>query len=269
MRLGIGLAITDRFGSGARAYDWQQHFSAGQQGYVLLANRLDTLFQDEAGSTPLTTAGQTCGRWLDVSGRGNHFTQATAGSRAQWLLDGGGLPMLRADGVDDFMQSGTIDPGATDKVWVMLALRKRSDAATGIALESGTNASVNNGSFHVTAPNNNATGNYGFRSRGTIQNTVAASGFVAPVTSVVTGLGDISGDSAILRVDGVQRAVSTVDLGTGNFLSHIHYLARRAGTSLPAPIDVYGVFCRYGALPDAAERDAAEREFGRLCGVTF
>lgn len=40
-----------------------------------------TLFQDSAGTTPVTASGQPVGRMLDKSGRGNHATQPTAASR--------------------------------------------------------------------------------------------------------------------------------------------------------------------------------------------
>ena len=34
---------------------------------------------------------------------------------------------------------------------------------------------------------------------------------------MATGIGDISGDSAILRINGTQVATSTTDQGTGNY----------------------------------------------------
>lgn len=42
---------------------------------------LSTLYQDSAGTTPVTAVEQPVGRMLDKSGRGNHATQATALSR--------------------------------------------------------------------------------------------------------------------------------------------------------------------------------------------
>ena len=51
-----------------------------------------TLFQDSAGTTPVTAVGQPVGLMLDKSGRGNHCSQSTVINRAilharkNWLL---------------------------------------------------------------------------------------------------------------------------------------------------------------------------------------
>ena len=47
----------------------------------------------------------------------------------------------------------------------------------------------------------------------------------------MTGIGDISGDQAILRINGVQAAISTADQGTGNYATAITYLFSRGGAS--------------------------------------
>ena len=42
---------------------------------------MSTMFQDAAGTTPVTALEQPVGRWLDKSGNGNHATQAITASR--------------------------------------------------------------------------------------------------------------------------------------------------------------------------------------------
>lgn len=59
----------------------QMLFGAGEQGAWYDPSDLSTLFQDAAGSTPVTAVEQTVGRILDKSGRGNHATQATTTKR--------------------------------------------------------------------------------------------------------------------------------------------------------------------------------------------
>lgn len=56
-------------------------FAASEPGVWLDPSDLSTLFQDDAGTTPVTAAGQSVGMVRDKSGRGNHATQATAASR--------------------------------------------------------------------------------------------------------------------------------------------------------------------------------------------
>lgn len=56
-------------------------FSAGEQGAWYDPSDLSSLFQDKAGTTPVTAVEQPVGRMLDKSGRGNHATQATTTKR--------------------------------------------------------------------------------------------------------------------------------------------------------------------------------------------
>ena len=56
-------------------------FAGGIAGAWYGPSDLSTLFQDSAGTTPVTTAGQPVGRMLDKSGNGNHATQVTAARR--------------------------------------------------------------------------------------------------------------------------------------------------------------------------------------------
>ena len=50
-------------------------FAGGTEGAWFDPSDIDTLFQDSAGTTPVTTAGQPVGLMLDKSGNGNHATQ--------------------------------------------------------------------------------------------------------------------------------------------------------------------------------------------------
>lgn len=56
-------------------------FGSGQQGVLYDPSDMSTLFQDSAGTTPVTAVEQSVGRMLDKSGRWNHATQATTPKR--------------------------------------------------------------------------------------------------------------------------------------------------------------------------------------------
>jgi len=64
-----------------RGFNPRSLFAAGEQGIWLDPSDFSTLFQDAAGTTPVTALGQPVGLALDKSGRGNHATQTTAASR--------------------------------------------------------------------------------------------------------------------------------------------------------------------------------------------
>jgi len=56
-------------------------FGSGQQGAWYDPSDLTTLFQDSAGTTPVTAVEQPVGKMLDLSGNGNHASQATTTKR--------------------------------------------------------------------------------------------------------------------------------------------------------------------------------------------
>ena len=56
-------------------------FLNGEQGVWYDPSDFSTMFQDSAGTTPVTAVGQPIGKILDKSGRGNHATQATSTKR--------------------------------------------------------------------------------------------------------------------------------------------------------------------------------------------
>ena len=56
-------------------------FMSNEQGVWYDPSDFSTLFQDSAGTTPVTAVEQPVGLILDKSGRGNHATQATSASR--------------------------------------------------------------------------------------------------------------------------------------------------------------------------------------------
>jgi hypothetical protein len=75
-------------------------FAGGIAGAWYGPSDLSTLFQDSAGTTPVTTAGQPVGLMLDNSGNGNHATQATAAARPTYET---GPARATLDKVDDRM----------------------------------------------------------------------------------------------------------------------------------------------------------------------
>lgn len=187
---------------------------------------------------------------------GNHAFQATAASRPVLQQDSNGNYFLLCDGVDDGMQTNSIDFTATDKMTVVAGVRKLSDAAQGVFLETSTN--IVDGGISVLVPSAAATPGYRFTSRGTVtQNAIVSAGYAAPITDVLTGIGDISGDSVILRLDGAQVASSAGDQGTGNYGNYPLYIGRRGGTTLPFNGRLYGLIVR-GAASTAQQITQAE-----------
>jgi hypothetical protein len=232
------------FGGG---FDPASLFAAGEQGAWYDPSDITTLFQDSAGTTPVTAAGQPVGRVLDKSGRGNHATQSTAASRPTYQVTAGGLPYLSFDGVDDWLVTPTITPG-TNKAQVFAGVRKLSDAAEAIVFEMGT-TSLTNGTVSLLVNGGGLTQAYTFKSRGTAAAFafVGTSSFPPPTTNVVSGVGDISAPISLIRIDGNQLNQNTGSQGSINYQALPMYIGRRAGTSAPFNGHIYGMIVRFGA----------------------
>ena len=165
-------------------------------------------------------------------------------------------PYLSFNGSNSAMLTNSIDFSATDKMTVFAGVRKLSDAATKIVAELSANLNTNNGAFFVGAPFS-AGANYGINTKGTATAPTATTNiFAAPITNVLTGLGNISGDQAILRVNGTQAAISTADQGTGNYGNYPLYIGARAGTSLWFNGHLYNLIVRGAQSTDQQIIDA-------------
>lgn len=242
--IAIPLSLRGQLLSGSR-FEPSRLFASNEPGVWYDPSDLSTMFQDTAGTVPVTAAGQSVARINDKSGRGNHATQTTAGARPTYQVDATGRGFLLFDGADDWLVTPTITPG-TDKAQVFAGVRKLSDVARATLLETGSNVGQ---SVRLEAPNTPGSIYYAFTSFGVTAgfagDTNAAR--AAPITSVLTGLGDISGDRATLRVNGVQISQATADQGTGNYGNLPLYIGRRGGTTLPFNGRIYGLIVRFGA----------------------
>ena len=90
------------FGFGSSEFSPLDLFADGKQGVWYDPSDKSTLFQDAAGTIPVTTAGDPVGLMLDRSGNGNHAVQTVSASRPAYHTDGI-LHWLSFDGVDDFL----------------------------------------------------------------------------------------------------------------------------------------------------------------------
>jgi hypothetical protein len=168
---------------------------------------------------------------------------------------------LYFNGTSHFMTTPTITPN-TDKAQVFAGVRKLSDAAIGFILELSDNINNNlgsiaiwNGGLTAGAPQ------YSIGSRGSspVRGATSLSSFAAPTSNVLTGLGDISGDLAALRIDGAQVAQNTADQGTGNYLAYPAYIGARGGTSIFFNGYIDQLITRFGANLDSGAIGTTEK----------
>lgn len=146
--------------------------------------------------------------------------------------DANGFPAgLRWNGSNSWMQNASVDFSGTNKLSVFVGVRKQSDADSGTVCELSASVDANNASWALFGPSSGGATNFAFYSRGTAQQGVSATGYAAPITKVLAGLGDISAPSATIRLNGTQVATSSATQGSGNYSSNPAYFGARAGTS--------------------------------------
>ena len=197
--------------------------------------------------------------------QGNHAYQTVSASRPVLQRNATtGAYYLEFDGVDDFLQTKSIDFTSTDKVSLFAGVRKLSDAATGMLVELSA-TSVYDGTFYLYQTTGNR---YQFLSRGTLTAVVSYAVNPAPMSSVLTGIGGISVDTAKLRINGVQVSSLNTDQGTGNYGNYPLYIGRRGGTSLPFNGHLYSLI-GIGRLTTDSETITLEKSIAKNTGVTL
>lgn len=243
-------------------------FSNNEVGFAYDPNDLSTLYQDAAGTIPVTSAGQPVGLMLDKSGRGNHARQTTSASRPILRRNATtGAYYLEFDGTDDFLVTNSIDFTATDKVSLFAGVRKLSDASAGMVCELGSNVSTTAGTFFIAAPPG-ALAQITAASNGTVARFADATNLPAPISTVISVSSDITANTLIIRANGTQRMKNTISQGAGKYANYPLYIGRRGGTSTPFNGHLYSLI-GIGRLTTDSETIALEKSIAKNTGVTL
>ena len=245
-------------------------YSNNEQGFAYDFNDLSSMFQDTAGTIPITTVGQSVARVLDKSGRGNHLSQSVSASRPILRQNSAtNAYYLEFDGVDDFLVTdNTVDFSTKNEVTLFAGFRKLSDAAPGMLVELSPTTSKNNGAFYVTAPNGK-TGNLLFGSKGTtLVSAQTLNEFVAPISGVFYGYANIATPICNSQFNaGVMRSFTTSQ-GTGNYGNHLLYIGRRGGALLPFAGHLYSLVVTSRAMT-TDEQTSIKALISKNVGVTL
>jgi lysophospholipase L1-like esterase len=221
IRRPIVSAMAPGVGGGA-AWSPLIFFSGGEQGGWYDPSDLSTLFQDAAGTTPVTAAGQTVKRWNDKSGRGNHMSNAAATWTYQ--VDAAGKPYVQTDGTTRLnLVSGTTLAWGAGTATIVVSYKPttagQSRTIVGFGNVSNT---VGTWSFESISGGplvyRRGSGSFGGNSSASVSTTTTT--FCATI--------DLSGtthatETENWRVNGSSPALTNygaTDTGTGNFGSN-------------------------------------------------
>jgi len=229
-------------------------FAASEKGLWYDINDITTLFQDSAGTIPVTTVGQPVGKVLDKSGNGIHATQATSANRPTYQIHAEGYGYLQFDGVNDSLVTSTLNLSTTDKVTWSTGLLVDNATSGSVAMEFSANTNTNEGTFYISAPS--IVLDHGFALRGNSASPVFARVSDVPINNqnsdVATGILDIG--KATKELELIPRLNQTTitninwtgaaNAGTGNFGSYPLYLGARGGTTAFFNGHIYQVIIR-------------------------
>ena len=104
IRSSFGLDIVDKLRAIITSL-----FSNGEQGAIYIprpvVNGVQALFQDSAGTVPVTADGDPVGKMIDQSGNGNDIPQSISASRPIYVFGDDGVNSLESEGVDDYLRT--------------------------------------------------------------------------------------------------------------------------------------------------------------------
>lgn len=216
VRVGGSLAKRAYLGSAIQSLIPSELFVNGEQGVWYDPSDLSTLFQDSAGTVPVTGVEQPVGRMLDKSGRGNHAVQATTTARPVLRADEQGLHYLFFDGVDDYMTTLSALPPAND-VTVIAGARKGSNNRGMVVCGSADAVSTLN-AYSIELPSASGT-TLLCRARGTGTVRAAYGDVPANHLGVVSAEMSATTSSQRLRNNGALFATIAASVGDGPITS--------------------------------------------------
>jgi hypothetical protein len=239
-------------------------FAASEKGAWYDPSDIITLFQDVAGTIPVTTSGQLVARMNDKSGNNAHATQSDVDKRPIYYnYPGTAYSALNFDGVNDFMVTSALNFTGTNKVTATTGfhLIPPGTGTSRIMIEFG--AGNVNGSFYITAKNNMRDHSIGARGTASLYAVFSNND---PQHDVITGLYDLSQSDRTLglipRLNGYNApglGYTGTDTGsTASMFGNLPlYIGARAGTSFFFTGNFYGAVIR-GATSTQSEITLAE-----------
>lgn len=211
-------------------------FMNGEQGAWFDPNDLSTLFQDAAGTIPVTAVGQPVGLVLDKSGNGNNASQTNETQKPTLQQNAEtGAYFLRFDGSNDVLSTNFIDMTAYNEVSMFLGFENRTFGQPAIICEFSENPVSTDGGFGLYYDVDDSLVTY---TRG----TVIGASRVKPLTKFNASLSHFSllQNFVSLRDQNSSRKVEANFEGDfyGN---HRLYIGRRGAGIYSSDVDIYGV----------------------------
>lgn len=229
-----------------------------------------SLFLDTAAASALSTPGQLVGRINDISGGGNHAIQSVATKRPAFGQEGG-LSYISGDGVDDGLYTASsLDLTSTNKLTLIVGLRKRNADATTMIAELGPEFTTG-GAFGLYINQAAPQSYFSWGASGTQNNPTPIIASNTPDLAVLTCQLDLSKSNGwSMRL---QRNNDTVEdpseAGNRNLANAVLNLMCRNKTGLFSAVDIYSFMLLGGDFPSTSDLLMLRSYAAAKTGVTL
>lgn len=250
-------------------------FANNEQGFAFDFNDLSTMYQDSAGTIPVTGAGQPVGKVLDKSGRGNHATQSTSAKRPILQKNATtGAYYLAFDGVDDFLVTGNVDFSATNDFTVLSGNTKLNDTTARYLFSMCNTASIDSTIFALWVGGgggaNVGTESFTSKHPSTLFNIMTKSSypsFNAPKSVVITLIHDNTNKKHYFTLNRAVSQQSTI-LNTNKIGNYPIYIGSRTPNDYFFNGNLYSLI-GIARLATPTEISNTEKVIAKNVGVTL
>lgn len=243
-------------------------FGNGEQGAMYVPKPVvsgnQVLYQDAAGTVPVSADGDPVGLMLDLSGNGNHASQSVNADRPVYGTDGT-LHWLTFNGVNTFLEVASLDLSMHSSVYLGLSAFRKSQSSRQYAFSFRKEGM---GSFaHRISTGSNE---YVAQSTGDeiVPELALANNASAQEIRVSGGVANIQSPYVRLRLDGSVVDSNTNSQGVGSYGSGQLAIGDDGNLGGFIDADVYGLAF---ALPEVSLEAVLEADhyLGKLAGITL
>lgn len=262
MSLGLGLGLVH---GGGASFSPVRLFTTGLHGAWWDPSDISTLFQDDAGTTPVTASGQTVGRMLDKSGNGNHAIQATASRRPVYTVSGS-TAYLAFEGVDDCLDAAdndTLDFGQGE--WIAQMIASIGGTSWTVPMGKSSSTLANNIRLFIDGSSDKPRVNWGNDSQ--FYAIPAAAIAITRSTPQVTEWG-VSGSNAYAALNGTENLAAVTLSGTGAN-AEVWRIGGDLNNVYHKPINFYGAVLRKTPFLTSTERTNLRKWLGAKAGLSL
>ena len=255
-------------------------FANNEQGFFYDPNDLSTMFQNAAGTIPVTDVGQPVGLIQDKSGRNNHAKQTTSASRPILRKNAvTGANYLEFDGSDDFLTLDALNFNGKDKLSLFVGQKTNVPSGTGVLVETGSYFGNPRGGFGLFSSIGGTTqdpipivgGGVSAEGSGNGEfsfGNLVTNNFIRTITLRVDLTKSTVAQQANIRANG-ELKIPTATTGVipgSKFTTVSMNIGRRSSGSIPFNGHIYTLVCTSRSTTDA-EVIAIEKEIAKQTGV--